>query len=134
MSRMVTVAVAVVMTLSITACGSGICERIEAADTRFFAGKSECQSTEGGVTITISKARWLGGAAFSASSCNRSISKCTSADNTLLDAYAKCVEAAPACTAGGEKAAVDAIRACTLQLVDSMGSSKLSAECTAVLR
>jgi hypothetical protein len=140
MDQMFQVALAVIVAFSMTACGGGVCERIEAADTKFFAGTSECTSTEGGVTISISRSRWFGGNAFSASSCNMSISKCTSAENTLLDAYAKCIEAAPACTAGGEKAAVDANRACTLQLVNptrpdySEGTSKLSAECGAAFK
>jgi hypothetical protein len=117
------VAVAVLAAFSMTACGGGVCERIGAADTKFFAGKSECTLSENGASITIPKGNSL------VSTCNMSISKCTAADLTIIDSFTKCLEAAPVCTTGAEKAAVEARVACTVQLVTPTGSSKLSADC-----
>ena len=128
MNKMFQVAMAVVAAFSMTACGGGICERVDAAGTKFYAGKTECKYTEGGATVTLTKGT------STTSTCNMSISKCTSADNTILDSYAKCVEAAPACATGAEKAAADAMTACALQLVSISGAmvtSKLSADCAA---
>lgn len=128
MNKLIQVAMAVVAAFSMTACGGGICERIDAASTKFYAGKTECKYTEGGATITITKGT------STTSTCNMSVSKCSSADNTILDAYAKCVEAAPACATGAEKAAADAMTTCALQLISISGgvpSSKLSADCAA---
>lgn len=128
MNKVIQVAVAVVAVFSMTACGGGVCERVDAANTKFYGGKTECKYTEGAATVTLTKGT------TSVSTCNMSISKCTSADNTILDSYTKCIEAAPACTAGAEKAAADAMTACALQLVSISGamvSSKLSADCAA---
>lgn len=128
MNKMFQVAMAVVAAFSMTACGGGICERVDAASTKFYAGKTECKYTEGGATVTLTKGT------STTSSCNMSVSKCSSADNTILDTYAKCVEAAPACSTGAEKAAADAMTACALQLVNISGgmvTSKLSADCAA---
>ena len=128
MNKMYQVAVAVVAAFSMTACGGGICERVDAAQKKFYGSKTECKYTEGGATVTLTKGT------SSTSTCNMSVSKCTSADNTILESYAKCTEAAPACTAGAEKAAADAMTACALQLVSISGgmvTSKLSADCAA---
>ncbi|MBE2252025.1 MAG: hypothetical protein IAE78_20990 [Myxococcus sp.] len=126
MSKVIQTAAAVVAIFTMTACGGGICERVDAASTKFYAGKTECKYSEGGTTVTLTKG------SSSVSTCNMSVSKCTSADNTILESYAKCVEAAPACATGAEKAAADAMTACALQLINVSGGvpmSKLSADC-----
>lgn len=115
---------------SLTACGPGICERVDAAQTKVFAGKTECKYTEmtGGATSTITITR----ASASVSACNMNVSKCTSADQMVLEKYAKCVEAAPACSAGNEKASATAMTSCALELVTisgAMATPKVSADC-----
>jgi hypothetical protein len=113
---------------SMAACGGGVCERVDAAEKKFYGSNTECKYTEGGATVTVKPGT------TSTASCNMSLSKCTSADNAVLDSYLKCIETAPACTAGAEKAAVDAQVACALQLVSISGAmvtSKLSADCAA---
>lgn len=118
-----------------SACGPGICERVDAAQTKVFAGKTECQYTEmsGGSSITVKITR----ATATPASCNMNVSKCTADDQKVLETYAKCVEAAPACSAGSEKAAADAMTACSLQLVTISGATitpKVSADCYAAFK
>ncbi len=48
----------------------------------------------------------------------------------VLTEYAECLEAAPACTQGNEKAATTAATACIRTLVDN-SASKLSPACAA---
>lgn len=129
MNKMIQVAMLVVVAFSMTACGGGgTCERIDAANTKFYGSTSECKYTEGGVTVTIRKST------KTTSACNASVTKCTAADNTILESYTKCIEAAPACAAGAEKAAADAMFACAVQITSITGESKLSADCTASIR
>lgn len=121
--------------LSLVGCGGGICERSDAAQTKFFAGKTECSYTEmsNGATITVKVTKGT----TSVSTCNMNISKCTSADQTVLDKYLKCAEAAPACAAGSEKAAADAWGACAKELITVNGTtitSNLSADCAAAFK
>lgn len=126
MKMMIQVAVAMASVFVMTGCGGGTCERVDAANKKFLgSGKTSCSYMESGATVTITPS-------FSTSSCNSSLSKCTSADMTIIDGYAKCIEAVPTCATGSEKAAADAYTACIGQIVTISGAtvmSKLSADC-----
>ncbi|MBM4777578.1 MAG: hypothetical protein GQE15_07720 [Archangiaceae bacterium] len=126
MKMMIQVAVAMASVFVMTGCGGGTCERIDAANKKFLgSGKTSCSYMSSGATVTITPS-------FSSSSCNSSLSKCTSADMTILDSYTKCIEAVPACATGSEKTAADAYTACVGQIVTISGgtvTSKLSADC-----
>lgn len=121
--------------VSMVGCGGGLCERSEAAQTKFFAGKSECSYTEmsNGASITVKVSKGT----TSTSTCNMNISKCTSADQAVLEKYLKCAEAAPACATGSEKAAADAWGLCVKELVTINGTtimSNLSADCAVAFK
>jgi hypothetical protein len=78
------------------------CARLEAASVAFFNGRSTCVS---GTTTLTKKADGL-------ALCNVSIRECSSADRTVLDSYAACLEQAPRCTTGNEQAAVTGFTNC----------------------
>lgn len=125
MKKMIQIAVAMASVFAMTGCGGGTCERIDAANKKFLGSKTSCSYMESGATVTITPS-------FSSSTCTSSLSKCTSADMTILDSYTKCVEAVPACATGTEKAAADAYLACSSQIITISATgvtSKLSADC-----
>ncbi len=126
MKKMIQIAVAMASVFAMTGCGGGTCERIDAANKKFLgSGKTSCAYMESGATVTITPS-------FSSSTCSSSLSKCTSADMTILDSYTKCVEAVPTCATGSEKKAADAYTACIGQIVTISATgvtSKLSADC-----
>ncbi len=126
MKKMIQIAVAMASVFAMTGCGGGTCERIDAANKKFLgSGKTSCAYMESGSTVTITPS-------FSSSTCSSSLSKCTSADMTILDSYTKCVEAVPTCATGSEKKAADAYTACIGQIVTISATgvtSKLSADC-----
>lgn len=102
----------------------GLCDRINTATSNFFGGKPQCTFTSGGSTATVKKGR--------PTVCT-ALPNCSAADLALLEGYAKCLEVAARCTAGGEKEATDAYTSCALQLVTISGAaamSKLSAGCS----
>jgi hypothetical protein len=114
-------ALVVAAALVLSACGSSICARIEQQGTRILGTKERCEYTEAGVTFMVS----IGQA--TASECE---SKCTSADQAVVADWLRCIEGAPACTTGSEKASVDAVLRCGSKLVDgTTGAPKLSAGC-----
>lgn len=126
MKMMIQIAVAMASVFVMTGCGGGTCERVDAANKKFFAGKSECSYMSGSATVSLKPG------SSTVSTCNSSLSKCTSADMTILDSYIKCIEAAPACSTGNEKTAADAYTSCVTQIITISASgvtSKLSADC-----
>ncbi|MCU0701319.1 MAG: hypothetical protein MUC96_32825 [Myxococcaceae bacterium] len=123
-----TVLLATAVAALLSGCGGNTCDRIDAAQKRFFGSSNQCSYTSGSSTVTVRTNQ------ASLSSCNAALAKCTTADLQVLDGYTKCIEAAPACTAGNEKAAADAFTACIGQLITVSGTSitsKLSTECGA---
>lgn len=120
-----------VVAVAVSGCGGSVCDRIDASVTRFFAGKTECAYMDGSTTVTVKKTTG------SAMSCNSKVSACTAADQAILDKYVKCVEAAPVCSAGNEKAAGTAMTACAVELI-TIGSTgvtpKVSAGCYAAIQ
>ena len=104
-------AVVVLSVSMFSACGGTVCDRIGAAESKFFAGKTECSSSEGGLTLTLRPGQSTG--QCEASACS------SAADQQALDAYASCVSKAPACTAGNEKAATSAAFTCAMALLQS---------------
>ena len=127
MKKMIQIAVAMASVFAMTGCGGGTCERIDAANKKFLgSGKTSCEYMSGGASVKITPT-------FSSSSCNSALSKCTSADMTILDSYTKCVEAVPACSTGNEQKAAEAYTACIGQIatISATGVSyKLSADCS----
>ena len=104
---------------SLVGCGAAnTCEQLSSAQDKFFAGKTECQATSNGATITAKKP---------ASTCNTA--SCSAADEKALVDYASCLEKAPACTTGNESAAVNAAFACALS-----AASAVSEACQANLK
>jgi hypothetical protein len=102
----------------------GLCDRINTATTNFFGGKTECKSSSGGTTTTVTKGRPAVCAA---------LANCSAADLALLETYTRCLEGAARCAAGSEKEAVDAFSSCVLQLVTVSSNgvvSKLSSGCS----
>lgn len=103
---------------------SGLCERVRAAQIRFFAGKTDCGSLD---DVNVRRAE------RPSATCN--VSKCTSSDKTRIEAYALCVDEAPACAGGAEKAATAAYLDCLRPLIadvsDGVANSKLSPDCGA---
>lgn len=99
--------------LGLVGCGGTVCDRLTAAQDKFFAGQTECKYTDGSASITLSRA---------ATKC--STSACSADEQKALDEYATCLSGAQTCSAGNEKAATSAGTACALQLV-----SKVSAGC-----
>ncbi|MFO0600662.1 MAG: hypothetical protein U0228_35465 [Myxococcaceae bacterium] len=98
---------------ALSACGGSICTRLDAAQNAFYAGKTECSSSSGGVTITLKR---------SALTC--SDSKCPSAaDQKALENYVTCLTKAQACTSGNESAAVNAGTGCAFTLAGEVSSS-----------
>ncbi|MDX2014276.1 MAG: hypothetical protein SFW67_29015 [Myxococcaceae bacterium] len=126
--KTVTVVLATTIAVLLSGCGGNACDRLDAANKRFFGSSNQCSYMSGGTSVTVRTNQ------ASLSSCNAALAKCSSADLQVLDGFMKCVEAAPACTAGNEKTAADAYAACSLQLVTVSGTSimsKLSTECAA---
>lgn len=105
---------------SFLAAGCGFtCERWSAASTRFFAGRSECPNTvDGGVSL----------GAPTGDACADSLPSCTAVDHERLQRILSCVEAAPACTSGNERAALESLNECLMQ-----GATALSPACVPVL-
>jgi hypothetical protein len=104
--------------VSLSACGASVCDRINAAQDRFFAGKTECKATSGSSTITLTR----GG------TCSDT-SKCTADELKTLDTYASCVTSAQACSTGNESKAASDLTACALAVV-----GKLSTTCSAAIK
>jgi len=110
--------------LAFSACGSSVCTRVGDQKTRIFGTKTKCEYTEGGSTLSVSIDQ------SSVSQCEASLSKCGSADTAIVNEWLGCIEGVPACTAGNEKASVDATIACAAKLFDtSTGTPKVSTEC-----
>jgi hypothetical protein len=117
-----------VLAVLLSGCGGSACDRVDAAQKRFFGSSNQCSYSSGSSSVTVRTNQ------ASLSSCNAALAKCTSADLQVLDGYTRCVEAAPPCTAGNEKAATDAYLSCVGQLITVSGTSimsKLSADCAA---
>jgi hypothetical protein len=111
-------------------CGT-TCDRVAAADARFFAGAMQCASLSASDTVTVR--RRLAGA----SQCNARLPKCTPADLQRLDAYARCLEAAPACLGGNERAAAEAYTRCDIErliVTEPNTGQALTFECEAGFR
>lgn len=103
---------------TLVGCGATTCDRLNAAQTTFFAGKTECKSTNGSSTVTLTKA----------STCNDT-SKCSAADVKVLETYIDCLGKAPACTSGKEADATSAGMACAFA-----AASGLSTDCQSTLK
>lgn len=86
------------------------CNRLLAAQTRFFAGRSSCP---GAITITP---------AFNASACATTWNVCTEADHAFLNQIAMCLEGAPVCTTGNESMATTEFLRC-LSLSEALSSA-----------
>lgn len=85
-----------------TATGAtAFCNRLLAAQTRFFAGRSSCAS--GTITITPR---------FNLSACVATWNVCTETDRGYLDQIASCMENAPICSSGNESAATGGFLQC----------------------
>jgi hypothetical protein len=126
--KTLTVVLSAAMAVLLSGCGGTACDRLDAANKRFFGSASQCSYMTGSTTVTVRTGQ------ASLNSCNTALAKCTAADLQVLDGYTTCVQAAPPCTAGNEKTATDAYTACVAQLITVSGTtimSKLSTECAA---
>ncbi|MBL8937644.1 MAG: hypothetical protein JNM69_23985 [Archangium sp.] len=94
--------------------GSGtstvFCNRLLAAQTRFFAGRSSCP---GAITLSPS---------FNATACAATWSACTESDRGYLDQIVTCLESAPVCTTGNESAATSGFLQC-LSLTEALSQA-----------
>lgn len=77
-----------------SASSTVFCNRLLAAQTRFFAGRSSCPG--GAITLTPG---------FNASACAATWNVCNDADRGYLNQIAMCLESAQVCTTGNESAA-----------------------------
>lgn len=122
MTRAIALAVAA---LTFAACGGSLCTRSDDEQKRILAGQAKCEYTANSVTISITPSS-------STSTCEANVSKCTSADQKIVDEWLTCLKGVPACAAGSEKTTVDGYLACAVKLFDtSTQTSKLSADCAA---
>lgn len=89
------------LVLLASSCGgsSKVCERIQAANDRFFSGTclKGCNSTTRGDTLYCPASK----VDFSRTACEEKLRKCNARDLKLLDAYATCFENLPTCEEGG---------------------------------
>lgn len=99
---------------TLSACGGTVCDRIKSADDKFYAGKTECSSTNGGVTVTIKRGT---------ATCKTD--GCSTSDQAAMDKYATCLSNATPCTAGNEEKATGDATACGIALA----ASNLSPAC-----
>lgn len=119
------VVISVVATVLLGGCGMTFCERLQAANDRFYAGKPSCGYTEG-ATISVSPTG-------SKATCEANIGNCTADDQRTLNSYVDCLASAQACTAGNEKQATTAAIGCASKLISGSGSA-LSAACQQAFR
>ncbi|MGA9521941.1 MAG: hypothetical protein WBV82_10780 [Myxococcaceae bacterium] len=111
----------VMVAATASACGESFCDRLEAAQTRFFAGKTSCEYREGNFTMSVSPAE--------GAQCTGALSACTPEEQEALEGYVACLEKAPPCTTGNESAAVEAQLACAF----GANPTSLSAACLKTL-
>ncbi|MBL8922067.1 MAG: hypothetical protein JNJ54_24670 [Myxococcaceae bacterium] len=86
---------------------TAFCARLEAAMTRFFAGRSSCGAM--GVTLTNS---------FNASACREGYPSCSSFDIQALTAGTMCIETTTVCSTGNDSAAIQSISPCLATISD----------------
>jgi hypothetical protein len=128
MTRVVA-AVLALAAFALSGCGTSLCVRATEQRDRIFSGKTKCEYTEGSSTISVSASN------SSTSACESNLSKCSSADQSLLNDWLKCLEGVPACTTGNEKAAVQGTMACAATLFDTAtGTPKVSMACFEAIR
>ena len=90
---------------------TAFCNRLLAAQTRFFAGRSSCAS--GTITITPR---------FNLSACVATWNVCTETDRGFLDQIASCMENAQICSSGNESMATGGFLQC-LSLSEALSST-----------
>lgn len=123
MTRVVA-AVLALAAFALSGCGTSLCVRATEQRSRVFDGKTKCEYTSGSSTLSISTDN------SSTSQCESNLSKCSTADQSLINDWLKCLEGVPACTTGNEKAAVDGTIACAATLFDTTtGTAKVTMEC-----
>jgi hypothetical protein len=103
---------------ALAGCGVTPCEAVNTANDRFFAGKTECKSTSGSSSITLTRGN----------KCTDT-SKCTESDLKAIDTYASCLSKAQVCSAGNEEKATSEGAACAFA---SLGS--VSSDCQAAIK
>lgn len=126
--KTLTLALSAVLAVLLSGCGGSACDRVDAAQRRFFGSANQCSYLSGSTTVTVRPNQ------ASLSSCTAALAKCTSADLQVIDGSTQCIEAAPFCAPGNEKVATDAYTACVGQLVTTSGTtimSRLSTDCAA---
>lgn len=108
-----------VLAVAFVSCGAQTtCERINAAQESFFAGKTECTYTEGSSGLTLTRS----------GTCTDTTA-CTAAEIAVLDTYASCVGSAKVCSPGNEKQAATEMTACAFT-----AAAKVSASCSASIK
>ena len=112
----VTAVVLLWVLINASSCGvNPLCDRLADSSNRFFGGKVDelvCRSGEEG----LPEIGGWGFSRFNNNNCTNGFNKCSAAETKSITSYVECLEAAPACTEGNEKAAVLAIDACVKAL------------------
>lgn len=99
---------------TLSACGGTVCDRVKAAQDKFYDGKTECKYMSNGASIGLTRGT---------ATCKTD--GCSASDQEAMDKYVTCTNNAPPCTSGKEEAAVAAGIACGVQLQ----AANISAAC-----
>lgn len=118
MKQASSVLLAVLAAASLAGCGGTLCDRLEAAQDKFYAGKATCTYSDGSSNVTLSRP----------GTC-KDVSACSAEEQKAIDAFASCLTSATACTAGNEKQATTDGTGCLFVL-----ASKVSQACAAALK
>lgn len=118
MKQASSVVLAALAAAALAGCGGTVCDRVEAAQDKFYAGKATCTYTDGTSTVTLTRG----------STC-KDLSACSADEQKAVDAYATCLTSATACAAGNEKQATTDGTGCVFAL-----ASKVSQACAAAMK
>lgn len=118
MKKVSSAVLAVFAAAALSGCGGTVCDRLEAAQGKFYAGKTTCTYTDGTSTVTLTRG----------STC-KDLSACSADEQKAVDAFATCLTGATACAAGSEKQATTDGTGCVFAL-----ASKVSQACAAAMK